>query len=287
MLSKQLFRVYFTCLIITLTFNRAGAQTIDQHLKVELRQIGHEFLLALNDSTSRVLAIEKNNGRYAIQFEKEFSFEPELLVETTFKVLKTSQLQHDFIVEVQGCESDEVLHSFKTQKDKVDEKIACKGRLLPFACYVFYFTPIQNQKLGITNPLTTESNIKFGYAILGLIMGIALIFYLVKRRLTVQSINDFIQIGQYQFDQKSLMLTLNTQSVELSTKEADLLYLLYTNENKVLERDYILNEVWGDVGDYVGRTLDVFVSKLRKKLSADEQLKIINVRGVGYKFVMT
>ena len=102
MLSKQLFRVYFTCLIVSLTFNRAGAQTIDQLLKVELRQLGHEFLLALNDSTSRVLAIEKNNGRYAIQFEKEFSFEPELLVETTFKVLKTSQLQHDFIVELIG-----------------------------------------------------------------------------------------------------------------------------------------------------------------------------------------
>ncbi|MBK9591743.1 MAG: winged helix-turn-helix domain-containing protein [Crocinitomicaceae bacterium] len=54
------------------------------------------------------------------------------------------------------------------------------------------------------------------------------------------------------------------QSIELSSKEADLLFLLFSNENKTLERAYILNLVWGDEGDYVGRTLDVFVSKLRK-----------------------
>jgi DNA-binding response OmpR family regulator len=53
-----------------------------------------------------------------------------------------------------------------------------------------------------------------------------------------------------------------------------------------VERDEILNKVWGDDGDYVGRTLDVFISKLRKKLEADACVKIVNIRGVGYKLVV-
>ena len=97
---------------------------------------------------------------------------------------------------------------------------------------------------------------------------------------------DVIDIGQFQFDKKGLTLKLKMQSIELSSKEADLLFLLYTNENKTLKRDYILKVVWGDDGDYVGRTLDVFISKLRKKLDADSSLKIINIRGVGYRFVI-
>ena len=56
--------------------------------------------------------------------------------------------------------------------------------------------------------------------------------------------------------------------------------------NKPIAREDILQRIWGDEGDYVGRTLDVFISKLRKKLAADASLKIVNLRGVGYKLVM-
>ncbi|MEM7657278.1 MAG: helix-turn-helix domain-containing protein, partial [Bacteroidota bacterium] len=61
--------------------------------------------------------------------------------------------------------------------------------------------------------------------------------------------------------------------------------LLHRSVNQTLERDQILKEVWGNENGYVGRTLDVFISKLRKKLAADPNLKIINVRGVGYRLV--
>ncbi|MBL6447968.1 winged helix-turn-helix transcriptional regulator [Fulvivirga sp. 29W222] len=83
-----------------------------------------------------------------------------------------------------------------------------------------------------------------------------------------------------------MTLSHKYKTTELSGKEADLLYLLYSSENQTLKREYILKVVWGDEGDYVGRTLDVFISKLRKKLVADTSLKIINIRGIGYKFVI-
>jgi DNA-binding response OmpR family regulator len=55
--------------------------------------------------------------------------------------------------------------------------------------------------------------------------------------------------------------------------------------HSTVERDYLLRTVWGDEGNYIGRTLDVFISKLRKKLEDDASVKIINVRGVGYKLI--
>ena len=76
------------------------------------------------------------------------------------------------------------------------------------------------------------------------------------------------------------------KSEELSSKEASLLDLLYVNLNQTVSREHILQVVWGDEGDYLGRTLDVFISKLRKKLDADSNLKIVNIRGIGYRMVL-
>ena len=65
-----------------------------------------------------------------------------------------------------------------------------------------------------------------------------------------------------------------------------MLDLLYVNLNQTVSREHILQVVWGDEGDYLGRTLDVFISKLRKKLDADSNLKIVNIRGIGYRMVL-
>ena len=62
--------------------------------------------------------------------------------------------------------------------------------------------------------------------------------------------------------------------------------LLIAGANEPVDRNELLREVWGDEGDYVGRTLDVFISKLRKKLKPDPSLKIVNIRGIGYKLVI-
>jgi DNA-binding response OmpR family regulator len=95
-----------------------------------------------------------------------------------------------------------------------------------------------------------------------------------------------IGIGKFLFDPRTMQLSIDKESITLTSKEADLLYLLSSSANHTVERETILNKVWGDEGDYIGRTLDVFVSKLRKKLEADAKVRIINIRGVGYKLVL-
>ena len=83
-----------------------------------------------------------------------------------------------------------------------------------------------------------------------------------------------------------MTLTLINNTIELTSKESELLSLLYESVNHTVDRETILNKVWGDEGDYVGRTLDVYISKLRKKLENDSSIQLKNIRGVGYKLII-
>ncbi|RKE94972.1 winged helix-turn-helix domain-containing protein [Ichthyenterobacterium magnum] len=286
MIFNLLNRHILVLLLTVLVIPNVKAETKDQHIKVALRNIGHEFLLQINDSTSRVLPVEKIDGRYAVRFKREFSFEPDLLLFAVFKVLEERKIIESYIVEVETCETKELVHSFEASLNIDGNMIACSQRALPKSCYVFYFTLIENNKNTYAEERIKSSGLNYIYVIIALIIVICVIFYRSIRNRSAKLNPDLINIGQYQFDKKGMILTLKAQSIGLSSKESDLLFLLFSNENKTLEREYILNIVWGDEGDYVGRTLDVFISKLRKKLEADSSLKIINVRGVGYRFVM-
>lgn len=93
-----------------------------------------------------------------------------------------------------------------------------------------------------------------------------------------------ITIGNYSFDYKNLSLTAEGYSETLTLKEADLLKLLNENKNQVIKRSYILETIWGKDDYFLGRSLDVFISRLRKYLSLDERIKIENIHGVGFKF---
>ncbi len=294
MILVKIFKPLFLFAMLFLLSNLHAA-TDDQQIKVALRKIGHEFLLNIGDSTSRVLPIEKNDGRYALRFERPFSFMPDELSYLTWKFLAETKVDASYIVEVERCGTNQVVHSFEVSPATKDSSVACEGRSMPEDCYVFYYTVIETSTLNtienkkITSPDSAEKSTAKFYLLL-LILPIGVLIYLLfkpKKKNPKQPNPDFIQIGQFQFDQKRMILHLNTESIELSGKESELLLLLFSNENKTLEREYILNQVWQDTGEYVGRTLDVFISKLRKKLEADPSLKIINIRGVGYKFVIS
>lgn len=89
-------------------------------------------------------------------------------------------------------------------------------------------------------------------------------------------------IGQFIYDHSNLTLTLNGEISRITQKEGDVLYLLLQNKNNVLRREDILVNVWGENDYFMGRSLDVFITKLRKHLKLDTQIKIENVHGVGF-----
>lgn len=97
---------------------------------------------------------------------------------------------------------------------------------------------------------------------------------------------DVFTIGNYRFDFKNLELTLNNNTRVLTKKEAELLRLLCIHENNVLPRDMALNIVWGKDDYFLGRSMDVFITRLRKYLEHDKTVAIANVHGVGFKLTV-
>jgi len=94
-------------------------------------------------------------------------------------------------------------------------------------------------------------------------------------------------IGQYEFDHKKQRLLLDEKEFKLTTKENELLKLLCKNQNGLLERNKALNQVWGDDNYFNGRSMDVYIAKLRKHLRGDPQVEILNVHGKGFKLLAT
>lgn len=95
------------------------------------------------------------------------------------------------------------------------------------------------------------------------------------------------EIGEYVFDSKKQTLTRTDTTLRLTSRESELLRLLCLHRNRTLERDVALRQIWGDTGYFSGRSMDVFVSKLRKYLKDDPRVEIINVHGRGYKLIVS
>lgn len=90
-------------------------------------------------------------------------------------------------------------------------------------------------------------------------------------------------VGSYEFDYTTLTLKNPGSEKTLTQKEAEVLQLLYYNRHRVLKREEILKEVWGDDDYFMGRSMDVFISKLRKYLKEDPAVQIVNYHGVGFR----
>ena len=94
-----------------------------------------------------------------------------------------------------------------------------------------------------------------------------------------------MQIGLYEFNLEKQTLKLGEVQQTLTHREACLLDVLYHYKNTLAERNYILKKLWGNDDFFNARSMDVFISKLRKKLAGDQGIQILNVRGYGYKLV--
>ncbi|MFT7614173.1 MAG: DNA-binding response OmpR family regulator [Parvicellaceae bacterium] len=107
---------------------------------------------------------------------------------------------------------------------------------------------------------------------------------ILKRTMKNESVNqnEFV-LGSYVYDVSNYLLKHASEDKKLTKKEAEILKILCENKDKVIERELVLNLVWGDDSYFNGRSLDVFITKLRKYLKADESVKITNIHGVGFK----
>lgn len=291
-------------LIALLTSNPSSAEPGDRSIEQErqeevaMRLIGHQVLLAAGDSSSLVLPVERTGDRYRIRFAQEFGFDPGSMTATVDGVVRSTGIATRYLVEFVSCDSGLVVHSWQAALRPEDGMMPCFGREQPVACYELWFTILERNPAafaGTQRPeeaeLTGSGNaqghtwllLTIGVLALG---GLALVVRNKRRRTAITDDPNTIRIGEFLFNPRNMELSFKDERVRLTSKEADLLQLLSASPNDTVARETILATVWGDEGDYVGRTLDVFVSKLRKKLEADANVRIVNIRGVGYRLVV-
>jgi len=108
--------------------------------------------------------------------------------------------------------------------------------------------------------------------------------FLRRSQIAPNNSNDIHKIGEYEFDHPNLNLKIGEDDERtLTQKEADLLKMFVEHKNTVLKRSEILIKLWGEDDYFLGRSLDVFISRLRKYLKKDTSLKIENIHGVGFR----
>jgi len=107
--------------------------------------------------------------------------------------------------------------------------------------------------------------------------------FLRRSTTTVTADQKVFRLGRFEFDYSNLTLKIDDHEKTLTQKEAEVLRLLHLHQERVLKREEILTHVWGDDDYFMGRSMDVFISKLRKYLKEDPAVQIVNYHGVGFK----
>jgi DNA-binding winged helix-turn-helix (wHTH) protein len=266
--------------IICVAFSMTGNDDFDfARREVLLRRIGHEILLQSGDSTSRVLPVKKiAENEYQISFENDLTFQPDYLVNTTQRLLAKDPLARDYVVNVLNCANASVAYGFAISKNKKDDIVACLGRRQPIACYMI------NIKFKPTAIITAKNKYFLGGLLfLGFVGFIFLRSVKPRKALPDSRHTEMFTLGSMSFDAKTRKLMINGNTVDLTKTETRVLRIFALSPNEAIQRSRLQKEIWEDEGVIVGRSLDMFISKLRKKLEFDPNIKIVVIRGKGYK----
>ncbi|MEY4540179.1 MAG: hypothetical protein RLZZ306_1936 [Bacteroidota bacterium] len=286
--SKWIFVIIFLSLSM-LSFDRligfAGKsknEKFTEKVNLALRRTAHRLLKSSGDSTSQIEPVKiLNESTFMVRLNKNFKYDnlPQLLEES----LELHQIEGNYDVSVLNCEDGELELGYNYLDFKEDKDVACGGRKQDKNCY--------DLKVSFTEKsVQNTSKSLWLIPLWGLFLG-GFIYWNRKKTEQKTELKNVIETElahKINFGNSSLnfsnqlLYTGNTQH-NLTYREAKLLKLFVDNANQLLERDFIMKAIWEDEGITVGRSLDVFVSRLRKMLQADANVQIVTLHGVGYK----
>lgn len=246
--------------------------------KIALREVGNQLLLSNNDSTSLVLpVIALEAYSYQLSLESAYSIEPKNLVSLIESSFEKSGLPTSYIVELIQQTDGQVAYSYKMNGSRETSIIPCFGRVLARQVYVLEVdfssaSPLLGQQAFIYVPLLVS------------LMMLVIPYYRRRQMTKAEVMNDgAAALGRFRFYPGQLKLYIDSSEINLSRKECELLTIFSDKPNEIISRDELMKRIWEDHGVFVGRSLDTYISKLRKILKADPTIQITNIRGVGYK----
>ncbi|WP_421829440.1 winged helix-turn-helix domain-containing protein [Larkinella sp.] len=255
-----------------------------EKVNLALRRTAHQMLAAAGDSTSQIPPVQQTDAStFLIRLDQSFDYDklPELLQ----KSLQIHAINEKYDVAVLNCSDGKIQLGYSVLDVRKKQVVACSGRVQTKGCYnlqVRFATP------EAAPPITMN----WWMLAIGSVLT-ALVFTVFRQSASPKEAtaspvstpeeDHKLHFGDSSLDMANLKLIANDQEHDLTYREAKLLRLFAMNPNQLLERDFILKSVWEDEGIIVGRSVDVFVSRLRKLLQDDPTLKIVAVHGVGYR----
>lgn len=267
--------------------HRPEDEIFSKRVNIAVRAIGHNLLLQAGDSTSVVPpVIEKSKGVFLLEFENEFAFQPDTLVVIVQRFLAKTELSQ-YTVAVYECHRPGIVYGFEINPPVSSIK-PCGGRSQPKACYT-----IEIAFADFPHPSLPYAPI--GIMISGMLSVLAVVLiarkFGSKKSKPLPEPNASIQneikalptLGRFVCDTINQSLRMGEETILLTDKEWKILTLLNLNIGRLTLREELIQEVWTDEGVITGRSLDMFISKLRKKLSVDPDLRITNIHGKGYR----
>jgi DNA-binding winged helix-turn-helix (wHTH) protein len=254
----------------------SGSDEFSNKVNLALRQTGDALLLHEGDSTSVVPPIAQNGANeYVLEMNDGFNYkELPYFLERAFKDYGIDQ---PYQLMVRSCETGALVLGFNRAAIERDS-VACRDRSQDIHCAMIHiqFSPQESK----------EEKSFAGLAWLLIpVAGLGGIFLFRKKETHLQDevIEEGMKLGSYRFNSKNQKLSIGDQEFDLTFRESKLLNHFAVHANEVLNRDDIMAAVWEDEGIVVGRSLDVFISRLRKILKADSSISIKTVHGVGYR----
>jgi Transcriptional regulatory protein, C terminal len=267
-------------------------QALSERINLALRRTAHLLLKQAGDSTTTIEPVKQTaDNTYQVRLEHAFNYDS--LPAFLQKSFDLYNITDKYDVQVRDCREYLLVLGYKSVDFTDNNNVPCVGRDQTHDCLNFSVT------------FSTPSVLGVGYWGLGIglgglfVLGMALTFYFYNQSISKKSIllpkNEAIQventdlthlitIGESLFDVHNQTVLINNIEQKLTFQESKLLELFCNHKNELLERETILKAVWGDEGVMITRSVDVFVSRLRKILKPDATLKIANVHGRGYRF---
>lgn len=262
---------------------QAPADHFAEKVNLALRRTGHYLLAEAGDKRSHIAAVrQKDADTWLLQLEHSFNYDrlPVLLQQS----LEIHGIQENYDVAVVNCLDGDLQLGYNFLDFKQNNGAPCGGREMPLDCY-----NLEVHFIKAMPPKSEKNVLGWIVAVTGVLTGI---FLVARNRRKIQpnavqetgmALSNQVLFGNSRLDIGNQTLISGNSRHTLTYREAKLLHLFASHPNQLLERDFILQSVWEDEGIIVGRSVDVFVSRLRKLLRDDAGLRIVAVHGVGYR----
>lgn len=242
-----------------------------------LREVIHALLLKQQDSTTTIPPIiELGEGRYSLRMESIVKYG--LIKAEADRVFARHQMPLTYRLAVHDCATHKLILGYLATPDSLSDTFPCEGRVESLSCSVLIFTlGEEHMPQKSSFPLSLAGGIGMFLLAIG--------FVVFEKRKVIEAVfsKEEKPSTSSQFLREKRQLTIGSHTHQLTEQETKLLAYLYDHPNEDLARKQILGNVWESGDVMITRTLDVFISRLRKMLEADPYINIITVRGHGYR----